>query len=123
MASFIPESRAERPHQRASFTTRMSRNIAFALLVYTMLMIFFVAPSMAKLTASLAPYFALLLLVAIVIPFCRVFEKRWQRLEGSELSSHGLDLRFRVDQVKIWGLAVIVPIGLTLFFRSLAAIA
>jgi hypothetical protein len=89
---------------------KMSNNCAFALLVYTLLQIFFVISFIETKGMSIAPYFGLVLLVAFIIPFCRNYEKRWAALQTSSLPDHGLATRYRVDQVTLWLLAIGAPL-------------
>ena len=94
---------------------KMSNNCAAALLVYTMLQIFFVLRFIEAKGMSIAPYFALVLLVAVIIPFCRNFERRWATMGNSSLSQQSIAARFRSDQVFLWALAL----GLPLLFAGL----
>lgn len=59
---------------------RMSDHIAYALLVNTALQIFVTMGALKSKGGSLLPYFALVILVAAIIPACRRFEHRWNRL-------------------------------------------
>lgn len=88
---------------------KMSNNCAAALLVYTMAQIFFVLGFIQTKGMSVAPYFGLILLVAFIIPFCRKYEKRWEKLQISDLSDQSLAARFRADQVTLWILATGLP--------------
>lgn len=63
---------------------RMSDNIAYALLVYTALQIFMTMGALHGKGGSILPYFALVVLVAAIIPACRRFEKRWNRLNDEQ---------------------------------------
>lgn len=94
---------------------KMSNNCAAALLVYTMMQIFFVLGLIETRGMSIAPYFGLVVLVAVIIPFCRNFEKRWSELGNSGLSEQSLAAKFRADQVLLWLLAL----GLPLLFAGL----
>ena len=59
---------------------RMSDHIAYALLAYTGLQIFVTMTALKSGTGSILPYFALVVLVAAIIPGCRMFERRWEGL-------------------------------------------
>ncbi|MEQ8744149.1 hypothetical protein [Parasphingorhabdus sp.] len=87
----------------------MSNNCAAALLVYTMMQIFFVLGFIETRGMSIAPYFGLIILVAVIIPFCRNFEKRWSTMSSSGLSEQSLAAKFRSDQVLLWLLALGLP--------------
>lgn len=88
---------------------KMSNNCAGALLVYTMMQIFFVLSAIETKGMSIAPYFGLILLVGIIIPFCRKYEKRWESLVQQDLPESSMALRFRRDQVTLWVLALGLP--------------
>ena len=89
---------------------KMSNNCAAALLVYTLAQIFFVLGFIEAKGMSIAPYFGLILLVAVIIPFCRNFEKRWNTMSRSGLSEQSLAAKFRSDQVLLWVLALGLPL-------------
>lgn len=101
---------------------RISNHIAYALLVYTGLQIFVVIAALKGGGGSLLPYFGLVLLVGLIIPACRRFEKRWKLLAGSELSDSSLALRYRTDRLAIWALAIGLPFAFVALFRLIAAI-
>ncbi|GAA0468661.1 hypothetical protein GCM10009096_06960 [Parasphingorhabdus litoris] len=88
---------------------KMSNNCASALLVYTLMQIFFVLSFIQTKGMSIAPYFGLVLLVVVIVPFCRKYEKRWQNVAQSGLSDQSLAARFRKDQVTLWILALGLP--------------
>ena len=69
---------------------RMSDTIAYALLVYTALQIFVTMGALEAESASLLPYFALIVLVTAIIPACRLFEDRWNRLSDAQASDPSL---------------------------------
>lgn len=101
---------------------KMSNNCAFALLVYTMMQIFFVISFIETKGMSIAPYFGLVVLVALIIPFCRNFEKRWEQIAQSNLSDQSMAARFRKDQVVLWTLAIGLPfvfVGLITAFGAI----
>ncbi|WP_159437088.1 hypothetical protein [Parasphingorhabdus marina] len=88
----------------------MSNHCAGALLFYTMMQIFFVLSFIETKGMSIAPYFGLVLLVAIIIPFCRRYEKRWEELAKSSIPETNMALRFRRDAITLWLLAIGLPI-------------
>jgi len=102
-------------HIGVRWDKKMSNNCAAALLVYTLAQIFFVLGFIEAKGMSIAPYFGLVLLVAVIIPFCRNFEKRWATMSNSGLSEQSLAAKFRSDQVVLWVLAL----GLPLVFAGL----
>lgn len=101
---------------------KMSNNCAFALLVYTMMQIFFVISFIETKGMSIAPYFGLVILVALIIPFCRNFEKRWQEIGQSNLSDQSMAARFRKDQVVLWMLAIGLPFVFVGLISAIGAI-
>ncbi len=97
---------------------RMSNNCAFALLTYTLLQIFFVMGAIETKGMSVAPYFGLVVLVAIIIPFCRKFEQRWMKMDGGGLSEQSIAAKFRRDQVVLWILALGLPFVFVAIFKT-----
>ena len=98
---------------------KMSNNCAFALLTYTLLQIFFVMGAIETEGMSVAPYFGLVVLVAIIIPFCRKYERRWVKMADRGLSEQSLAAKFRKDQVILWGLALILPFVFVALFKAI----
>ena len=62
------------------------------------------------------------MLVAAIIPGCRMFERRWDSLSDLDAANPELRDRFRRDQIILWLSAILLPIGLTLLYLGLAAI-
>ena len=102
------------------YRKRMSDNIAYALLVYTGLQIFVTMGSLAGKGGSLLPYFALVILVAAIIPACRNFEKRWNRLSDAQAADPQFRPWFRRDLMLLWTLAIGLPFLVTGLFKGLA---
>ncbi|WP_156472192.1 hypothetical protein [Sphingorhabdus sp. M41] len=100
----------------------MSNNCAAALLVYTLAQIFIVLRFIETKGMSIAPYFGLILLVAVIIPFCRNFEKRWANMSNSGLSEQSLAAKFRADQVILWLLALGLPVLFVAVIKAIASI-
>jgi hypothetical protein len=106
-------SRAEKhvfASPKASFAKRMSTHIAYALVVYTLLLIFEVSPQMESKGMSIMPYFILVALVAMVIIPCRNLERRWKALDDG--SNRELDGLFRRDAIGLWLCAIGIPTAL-----------
>ena len=97
----------------------MSDHVASALVVYTGLQIFVTVSAMKKGLDNIAPYLALVLLVAAVIPGCRKFERRWTRLSDDAAHDPGLASAYRKDLALLWGVAIGLPFALTFLFRLL----
>jgi hypothetical protein len=99
---------------------RMSDNIAYALLVYTGLQIFLTMGALETKGGSLLPYFALIILVAAIIPACRSFERRWNRLSDEQAADPQFRPFFRRDQMWLWLTAIGLPMVVTGLFKLLA---
>ena len=92
---------------------RMSDHVAYALLVYTGLQIFVTMGALRSEHGSILPYFGLVLLVAAIIPGCRMFEKRWERLAESDEPRENLGSRFVRDVATLWIAAIGLPFVVT----------
>lgn len=99
---------------------RISDNIAYALLVYTALQIFVTMGALHSKSSSFLPYFVLVVLIAAIIPACRLFERRWQRLDEVQAADPVLAPRFRRDRAALWIMAVGLPFLVTGLFKFLA---
>jgi undecaprenyl pyrophosphate phosphatase UppP len=102
---------------------RMSDNIAYALLVYTSLQIFVTMGMLESKGGSLLPYFALIILVAAIIPACRMFEKRWNRLNDEQAADPQYSSYYRRDQLWLWLLAIGLPFAVSGLFFGMARLA
>ena len=118
-AKMVANPPAARP---LDWRQRRSDNIAYALLVYTALQIFVTMTALEANGTALLPYLALVVLVAAIIPACRGFERRWNRLNEDQAADPELGGRFRRDQVRLWILAIGLPFGVTGLFMALSAI-
>ena len=112
-------------HQRAQarpvdWRRRMSDHIAYALLVYTALQIFVTIGALKSQGASLLPYLALIILVGAIIPACRRFERRWNRLTDAQAHDPALASFYKRDRLALWLLAIGLPFALTALFKGLA---
>ena len=92
---------------------RMSDHVAYALLVYTGLQIFVTMGALKSQHGSILPYFGLILLVAAIIPGCRVFEKRWERLAADAAVPEELASLFTRDIAVLWVAAIGLPFLVT----------
>ena len=99
---------------------KMSDNIDYALLVYTALQIFVTMGALKSEGASLLPYLALIVLVGAIIPACRRFERRWNRLSEAQSHDPSLAAYYRRDRLMLWLLAIGLPFALTGLFKGLA---
>lgn len=99
---------------------RMSDNIAYALLVYTALQIVVTMGSLQSHGGSILPYFALVILVAAIIPACRRFEKRWNRLNDQQAADPHFASFYRRDQMWLWLMAIGLPFAVSGLFMAMA---
>ncbi len=99
---------------------KMSDHIAYALLVYTALQIFVTIGALKAPGTSLLPYLALIILVGAIIPSCRRFERRWNRLDDIQASDPAMAPYYRRDRNTLWLLAICLPLVLTAVFKGLA---
>jgi hypothetical protein len=104
-------AKAERmgTHARKSYSKRMSDHVAYALVFYTLMLIFAVTPTMKSEGTSIFPYFLLVAFVAAVIPAAHGLEKKWQALSAEDRGDGSLDARFTADRIKLWVAAVGIP--------------
>jgi len=111
-------AKAEQAHLRAfkSYSKRMSDHVAFALVVYTLMLIFLVTPTIESSGTSIFPYFVLVLLVGAVIPACIRLERRWQVLASDAHSGDGLETAYLADRLKLWIAAIAIPGLLAVLF-------
>ena len=120
MTHALPPQVKAAPARPIDWRKRMSDNIAYALLVYTGLQIFMTMGALHGQGGSILPYFALVVLVAAIIPACRRFEKRWNRLNDEQAASREFASCYRRDQMWLWALAIGLPFLLTGVFWLLA---
>lgn len=99
-----------------SYSKRMSDHVAFALVVYTLMLIFLVTPTIESGGTSIFPYFVLVLFVGAVIPLCRNMERRWQALDAATYNGDGLQTQFTADRLKLWIAALAIPAILAVLF-------
>lgn len=118
-----PQTAAQRRAARKlDWRRRMSDHVAYALLVYTGLQIFVTMGQLKSGSGSILPYFALIVLIAAIIPGCRIFEKRWDGLSDSQAANPELRDRFRRDLIVLWLCAFGLPLALTGAFLAFAKI-
>ena len=108
---------AQHEHKR-NWCKAMSDNVALALVVYTGLQIFVTVEALKQGVSSTLPYFALILLVAAIIPACRWAEARWKDLSEEENCNETLKSQFRRDQAILWVAAIGLPLVFTGLFKA-----
>lgn len=116
-SGIVPASGRSKP---IDWRKRMSDNIAYALLVYTALQIFVTMGMLERKGGSLLPYFALIILVAAIIPACRRFEKRWKKLSDVQSADPQYAVYYRRDRIWLWSLAVGLPFAVSGLFFGMA---
>jgi hypothetical protein len=116
MAKALWESSVEETGKRRKaidWKRRMSDHVAYALLVYTGLQIYSTMGALSTEHGSILPYFGLVLLVVAIIPGCRMFEQRWERLGDTDASPEELRRLFLRDIAKLWIIAIGLPFVVT----------
>ncbi len=111
-----------RTAHKLDWRRKISDHVAFGLLVYTGLHIVLTMGALKSGHGSLLPYFALVVLVAAVIPACRWFEMRWEELSAHDASDPGLAPQFRREVAMLWLAVVGLPVALTFGFKGIAAL-
>jgi len=112
----------KRAGRKLDWRKKISDHVAYALLVYTGLQIFVTMGALKNGSGSILPYLALIVLVAAIIPGCRLFEKRWDALSDGEAANPGLRGRFRRDLIVLWLCAIGLPLALTGLFMGIEAL-
>ena len=107
--------RQTRTHSK-SCKNRISDHIAFALIVYTLLLIFMVTPAIKTEGMAIWPYFLLVGLVAAMVPFCRGIERRWKEIDAVPENDAAIARRLTFDRCKLWIVAIGAPILLSIGF-------
>jgi hypothetical protein len=113
---------AKRAAARLDWRRKMSDHIAYALLVYTGLQIFVTMGALKNSSGSIMPYFALIILVAAIIPGCRLFERHWEGLSDDEAADPELAPLFRRDRMLVWLAAIGLPFAITGMLKGIALI-
>lgn len=106
----------QRAGHKLDWRKKISDHVAYGLLVYTGLQIFVTMSVLKTGHGSALPYFALVVLVAAIIPGCRLFEKRWEAVSEAEAHDPALSGRYWRDVIVIWLAAVGLPLALTGLF-------
>jgi hypothetical protein len=112
----------KRSGRKLDWRRKISDHVAYALLVYTAMQIFVTMSAIKGGHGSILPYFALIVLVAAIIPGCRMFEKRWDGLSDVEAANPELRDRFRRDLVLLWLCAIGLPLALTGAYLGVTAL-
>lgn len=122
MNEALHDHTARRAEQKLDWRRRMSDNVAYALLVYTALQIFVTMQVLHGAQGSIMPYLALVVLVAAIIPACRLMEKRWEGLTDAQAADRSLERAFKFDRLALWICAIGLPFALTGGFLAFDAL-
>ncbi|WP_336987443.1 hypothetical protein [Altererythrobacter aquiaggeris] len=95
---------------------KISDHVAWGLLVYTGLQIFLTVESIKGEGTSILPYLALVVLVGGIIPACRAFEKRWEKLDDTQAADPSHSGAFKRSVTLLWVAAIGLPVVLTGLF-------
>ncbi len=95
--------------KRLDWRRKMSDHVAYGLLAYTALQIYVTMSALEGDGESIMPYFALVLLVAAIIPGARLFERRWEGLSDEEAADPELAPAYKRDRLKVWAAAIVLP--------------
>ena len=101
---------------------KMSDHVAYALLAYTALQIFVTMGALKTGHGSVLPYFALIVLVAAIIPACRYAEKRWEHLIDEEAADTSLTRPFYRDAGTLWACAIGLPFLVTYGYKLVTSL-
>ena len=112
------QATATRPAREVDWRRSISDHVAYALLVYTALQIFFTVHALNEGASGAIPYLALIVLVGGIIPVLRWFEGRWRDLGDADATNPDHAPLFRRDITTLWALAIGLPFGLTLLFKA-----
>jgi len=114
---------AEKPEFRdLDWRRKISDHVAYALLAYTGLQIWVTMGALKTSSGSILPYFALIILVAAIIPGCRMIERRWEVLDDEAAIDPALAPLFKRDRLVIWAAAIGLPFVITGLFMALALV-
>lgn len=116
-AAFDFHVHAERA--RTDWRRKMSDQIAYALLVYTALQIFVTIGALEAGGQTLLPYLALVVLMVAIVPACRRFESRWNRLSDTQAKDPALFASYRRDRLALWLMAIGLPFAITALLKAL----
>ncbi len=113
-AHFIPHQR----NARTSFAKTMCSEVAYALLIHTLMLIMITSHALETSGISIFPYFLLVFFVGIAIPYLRGLERKWQNVDTTD--DRDVRKQFASDRIGLWSLAIVMPI---IYFAIAKAIA
>lgn len=121
-AAYDEETEARTEGKKLDWRKRMSDHIAYALMVYTALQIFVTVDAMQSPGTSIAPYIALAILVALVIPACKTYESCWMKMSDEQAADPSYEPRYRKSVIGLWVVAIGLPFLLAGLFKALYAL-
>ncbi len=121
---FDEAAKADHEDDTPNWQRKISNHIAYALLAYTALQIFVVIGELGGHDGgmSMLPYLGLVVLIGLVIPVCRKFEKIWERRLESGMSQEAIARQYKFDRIMIWLTAIGFPFLLVAIFRGFSAV-
>jgi alpha-beta hydrolase superfamily lysophospholipase len=122
MSKALDRTVAGEADQSRDWRKGMSDTVAYSLLAYTGLHIFVTVGAIQETGAKSLAMIALIVLVFGVIPLWRRFEKRWSTLSDEQAHDPAYAQAYRRDQLLVWGLAIGLPVGLTMVLKALVAL-
>ena len=122
MSKALDRTVASESAQSRDWRKGMSDTVAYSLLAYTGLHIFVTVGAIQETGAKSLAMIALIVLVFGVIPLWRRFEKRWSTLSDEQAHDPAYAQAYRRDQLLVWGLAIGLPVGLTMVLKALVAL-
>ena len=122
MSKALDRTVASESAQSRDWRKGMSDTVAYSLLAYTGLHIFVTVGAIQETGAKSLAMIALIVLVFGVIPLWRRFEKRWSTLSDEQAHDPAYAPAYRRDQIMVWGLAIGLPVGLTMVLKALVTL-
>ena len=107
---------------RKSWSARISDHVAYALLAFTGVNIFWTMGQLKGEGGTILPYFGLIVLVGAIIPGLIWMERRWQGFAASTMSQGELAARFRRETTLLWALVLGLPFALCFAVKTIAAL-
>ncbi len=117
MEMAIHDNAVETARPAKTMAQRMNDHVAYTLVIYTMNLIFMVAPAMETKGMSIFPYFSLIILVGLAIPFGRHYDHKWQNFGIYDDQPTDVKVRYRFDRIKLWVAAICFPLILTAILK------
>lgn len=97
-----------KPASEHRLCKKLTSHIAYALILYTIVLIGLISGLHIG-EGSILPYLGLVVAVFAIIPVFRGMQKRWEKLTNAGLPEAGLEARIRMDLMKLWLIALIIP--------------